>query len=98
MITTVALLGAAGIIPLGGAGTAATKSLASSMADQVAGVGAPQDPDQPGASASANDPGTGKSSSSGSAPTAAEKSVATAKKSAKAASTALPASGTGRGG
>jgi len=39
-ITTVALLGAAGVIPLGGAGSAATRELA----DQVVGVGSPQDP------------------------------------------------------
>ncbi|RNL77282.1 L,D-transpeptidase [Nocardioides marmorisolisilvae] len=40
VITTVALLGAAGVIPLGGAGSAATRDLA----DTVVGVGAPQDP------------------------------------------------------
>lgn len=40
MITSVALLGAAGVIPLGGAGSAATRDLAS----QVAGVTAPQQP------------------------------------------------------
>ena len=41
-ITSVALLGAVGVIPLGGAGTAATKDLA----DHVIGVGAPQSPEQ----------------------------------------------------
>ena len=96
VITSVALLGAVGVIPLGGAGTAATKSLASNVADQVAGVGAPQDPDGTSSSTAAN--GTGRTSTrpgTGAAKADADKPSVTAKKSTKA-STALPASGTGR--
>lgn len=95
LITSVALMGAVGIIPLGGAGTAATKSLASNVADQVVGVGAPQDPDKPSASASASS-----DEKSGATPTTkADKpsESTTATMTRGKSSTALPAdSGSGK--
>ena len=90
VITSVALLGAVGIIPLGGAGTAATKSLAANMADHVVGAGASQDP---GTTTKADT-----KHSTSTSPT--KSSSSTAKKSSRSItkkSSALPsASGAGR--
>jgi lipoprotein-anchoring transpeptidase ErfK/SrfK len=92
-ITTVALLGAAGVIPLGGAGSAATRDLA----DQVVGLGAPQDPATSTRSATGSDEArsaagssSGSGTSSGKAATApGGSSVGDA---ARTTSTTLPAS------
>lgn len=75
-ITAVALLGAAGVIPLGGAGSAATADLA----DRVVGVGAPRDPAGP-------TPSPASAATPGSSP-----DKAAAGKLASAPSTALPSS------
>jgi len=87
VITSVALLGAVGIIPLGGAGTAATKSLASNVADHVVGAGATQVP----TGTPSTKTGTTKQSTSKSSAKSSTKKTSTIK------SSALPsASGTGR--
>ncbi|MFL6105873.1 MAG: L,D-transpeptidase [Marmoricola sp.] len=97
-ITTVALLGAAGVIPLGGAGSAATRDLA----DQVIGVGAPQDPGSVSAKSSQGDSTPGGSSTPAgttAGKTASNPAQTSAEKIAPltTASTALPAaSGSGK--
>ena len=94
VITTVALLGAVGVIPLGGAGSAATRDLA----DQVAGVGAPEQPGKQSSPDSSSRGDNAKSSTgSGARPTSSgaaseTKAGGTAKKA-----TSLPdSSGAGR--
>jgi lipoprotein-anchoring transpeptidase ErfK/SrfK len=94
-ITSVALLGAAGVIPLGGAGSAATRDLA----EQVVGVGAPQDPGSTAHLTSGSAPNHSSSSSAKTSSGSKAAKGSTKKTSSKAAenATALPASsGTGR--
>jgi len=94
VITTVALLGAAGIIPLGGAGSAATRDLA----DQVVGVGAPEQPsssERSGGGSSggtSTDPGKNSSHSTGQQSSTGSRSGSNARPLAGSSSTALPAS------
>lgn len=100
VITSVALLGAAGVIPLGGAGAAATRDLA----DQVAAVGSAHDSDSgtrnsaPGSSTTGNAKAGNSEAegSTGSTSGTTSRGSASSTKS-KQASTALPtASGSGK--
>jgi lipoprotein-anchoring transpeptidase ErfK/SrfK len=90
VITSVALMGAVGIIPLGGAGTAATKNLATSVADRVVGAGASEQPDR---QSSAQDSDTAKKPSKSTSSTGSTTNKPTVTKGTTASSpTALPAS------
>ena len=84
LITTVALLGAAGIIPLGGAGSAATRDLA----DQVVGLGAPQDP----GTGTRGTSGTGKASSTSAASSSRSGTSSTGSSTAKKSARSQPSS------
>src|SRR5690348_15255673 len=87
-ITTVALLGAVGVIPLGGAGSAATQDLA----DHVIGAGTPQSPAQNRAELSSKTTTSSSKHGTKTSTTAPKTATATVTKAKQVSPTALPAS------
>src|SRR5689334_19692898 len=88
VITSVALLGAAGVIPLGGAGAAATQDLASEVAAKV---GASQDA-TPAAKGSTSKKSTTDSSADRSTTSSSSRSTTKKSTGSKKKSSALPSS------